>query len=131
MAKAQKKKKIVSRRRFIARLILGLSTIASIDAYWFERYIIDWNYFDISSKDENGIKAIHLSDLHIHSIKSFHYALADRINLEKPDVLFFTGDSVDGNRYLKVLDQFLQLIDFDILQICYFRQCRLRRSSEN
>ena len=114
MANSSKKKKLVSRRGFISRIIFGLLSLAFIDAFWFERYIIDWNYFNLSAERSDGIKVIHLSDLHIHTIKAFHFTLADRINEEKPDVLFFTGDSVDGDRYIQVLDQFLELISLKI-----------------
>lgn len=88
--------------------------LAFLDAFWFERYMIDWNEFDVSDGSEDKMKTIQLSDLHIGSIKSFHESLAQRINEERPDALFVTGDSVDNSRDVPVLDTFLAMIDSDI-----------------
>ncbi len=93
---------------------MGGMGLALLDAYWFERYIIDWNKFDISDGSSNKIKTIQLSDLHLNQIKSFHRSLAQKINEEQPDTLFITGDSVDRTRDIPVLDTFLALIDTDI-----------------
>lgn len=93
---------------------MGGMGLAFLDAFWFERYVIDWNEFDISGDSGDKIKTIQLSDLHIGSIKSFHESLAQKINEERPDALFVTGDSVDRNSKIPVLDAFLAMIDSDI-----------------
>ncbi|MGB6152396.1 MAG: metallophosphoesterase [Pricia sp.] len=104
----------MSRRSFIIKFLLGSAALGFLDAYWFEKYIIDWEEFDISEGAADKIKAIQLSDLHINTIKSFHKDIAKRINTEKPDVLFITGDSVNFNKGLLALDAFLSMIDHDI-----------------
>ncbi len=104
----------MSRRSFLVKFLLGGMGLVFLDAFWFERYIIDWKEFDISKGSEDKIKTIHLSDLHINSIKSFHKTMAERINKERPDALFVTGDSVNNTRGIPVLDAFLAMIDFDI-----------------
>ncbi len=108
------KKSRISRRKFLAKLVLGSMGLLFLDAFWFERYIIDWNEFDISDGSEDRIKTIHISDLHINSIRSFHKDLAERINKERPDALFVTGDSVNRMSWIPVLDAFLAMIDYDI-----------------
>ena len=108
------KKSKISRRSFIIKFLLGGAALAFLDAYWFEKYIIDWKEFDISEGATNKIKTIQLSDLHINSIKTFHHDIAQRINTEKPDVLFVTGDSVNFNKGIAALDTFLGMIDLDI-----------------
>ncbi len=108
------KKSKISRREFLVSLILGSMGLVFLDSYWFERYIIDWREFDISEGSEDKIKTIQLSDLHINSIKSFHKTLAERINKERPDALFVTGDSVNSMSGVPVLDTFLAMIDYDI-----------------
>lgn len=131
----------MNRRNFLVKFFLGGIVLAFLDAFWFEKYIIDWNEFDISndsgrfgnsasseihSKSDSPkkysksgrsgttIKLIHLSDLHIGSIKSFHESLAQRINEERPDALLITGDSVDRTRDIPVLDSFLAMVDTDV-----------------
>lgn len=62
----------------------------------------------------NPIIFAQISDLHIQSLTRAHKQIASRINELKPDVLFFTGDSVDKADKLDIFDQFLSEIDHDI-----------------
>jgi len=107
----------LNRRQFILKLFLGSFSFLVLDSFWLETYFIEWTEHDISKTEFNKIKAIHLTDLHLHSIKSVHRSIAERINMEQPDVIFFTGDSVERNRYLTVLGDFLSLIDITIPKI--------------
>jgi len=107
----------LNRRQFILKLILGSISFIVLDSFWLETYFIEWTEHDISESETHKIKAIHLTDLHLRSIKSVHRSLADRINKELPDVIFFTGDSTERNKYLPVLQDFLSLIDVDIPKI--------------
>ena len=88
-----------------------------LDAFWFERYIIQWKEFDISDRETNKIKTVQLTDLHIDELRSFHHSIAKKINKEQPDLLFITGDSVNRNSKFPVLDKFLGLIDPKIPKI--------------
>lgn len=108
------KKSRMSRRKFLLTFFLGSMGLVFLDAFWFERYIIDWKEFDISEGSKDKIKTIHLSDLHINTIKPFHKTMAEIINKERPDALFVTGDSVNGMRGIPILDAFLAMIDSDI-----------------
>lgn len=107
----------LKRRQFILKLFLGSISFLVLDAFWLETYFIEWTAHDISASPSNKIKAIHLTDLHLRSIKSVHNSIADRINQERPDVIFFTGDSLERNKYLPVLQDFLSLIDLKIPKI--------------
>ena len=106
-----------NRRQFILKLILGTFSFVVLDSFWLETYFIEWTEHDISETESNKIKAIHLTDLHLHSIKSVHRSIANRINEERPDVIFFTGDSIERNKYLAVLKEFLSLINMNIPKI--------------
>ena len=104
----------MNRRSFIIKFFFGATALAFLDAFWFERYIIDWEEFDISEDAIPKIKTVQLSDLHLNSIKSFHNNITERINSEKPDVLFITGDSVNNKNGISLLDRFLGMIDHNI-----------------
>ncbi len=108
--------KKITRRRFIRRAFLTLVSCLFFDILWFEKYFIDWKYYDISSKNDRKIKIIQISDLHLNEIKSFHTSIAKKINQLKPDLIFITGDVIDKNENLNILDDFLKLIDSDILK---------------
>ncbi len=105
-----------TRRKFIKKGVLAIIGLFLIDSLWFERYVIDWNYFDISKDKKNKIKIIQISDLHISSLHYFHKSIAKKINSIKPDLLFITGDSVNETKNIEALNEFLLLIDNSILK---------------
>ncbi|MEQ8219625.1 MAG: metallophosphoesterase [Arenibacter sp.] len=107
----------LNRRQFVLKLVLGSISFVVLDSFWLETNFIEWTEHDISESESNKIKAIHLTDLHLRSIKSVHKSIADRINMELPDVIFFTGDSIERNKNLTVLEDFLSLINTNIPKI--------------
>lgn len=107
----------LNRRGFILKLVLGIIGLVVIDAYWLEKYFIEWKTFDVSNRKINKIKAIQLSDLHLRGIKSFHKSIAERINRELPDVVFITGDAITRKKQIPLLNNFMNLMDDNILKI--------------
>jgi uncharacterized protein len=106
--------KKLTRRKFIKRGILASIGLVLLDSIWFEKYVIDWNYFDISKSNKNKIKIIQISDLHFEKLSFFHKSIAEKINSKKPDLILITGDSVDETEKIKQLNKFLELIDNSI-----------------
>ena len=104
----------LTRRKFIKGGILASLGLVILDSLWFEKYIIDWNYFDISKSDTNKVKILQISDLHFDKLRYFHKSIAKKINLIKPDLIFITGDSIDATDKIEGLDAFLSLIDNSI-----------------
>lgn len=104
----------LTRRKFIKGGVLTSIGLVLLDSLWFEKYIVDWNYFDISKSDNNKIKIIQISDLHLEQLRYFHKTIAKKINLIKPDLIFITGDSVDKTQKISSLNEFLKLIDISI-----------------
>ncbi|HET8885942.1 MAG TPA: metallophosphoesterase [Salinimicrobium sp.] len=109
--------KKISRRKFIQSGILASIGLILLDSLWFEKYVIDWNYFDISKGTKPKVKIIQISDLHLDSIRSFHRSIAEKINNLQPDFIFITGDSVDKTEKIGVLEGFLKMLDISILKI--------------
>ncbi len=107
----------ISRRKFVILSFLGLMGFLFLDAFWIEKYIVKWSRHDISEGGENTIKVIQLTDLHIREIKKYHKWIGDRIAKEKPDLLFFTGDSINRPNQLPLLEAFLELIPLEIPKI--------------
>jgi len=106
--------KSLTRRKFIKRGIFASIGLILLDSLWFEKYVIDWNYFDISNSENDKIKIIQISDLHFHKLRYFHKSIAKKVNSIKPDLIFITGDSVDKKGKLNSLNEFLELIDSPI-----------------
>lgn len=107
----------MKRRNFLIKFLIGFIGFVTLDAFWFEKYVIEWNIFDISNRSENKLKAIQLSDLHLREIQSIHKSIAERINAELPDVLFITGDAITRNTRIPILRDFLALIDRKIQKV--------------
>lgn len=103
----------LTRRKFIKSGVLATIGLFFLDAFWFEKYVIEWNYFNIS-KSNNKIKIIQISDLHFNKLRYFHKSIAKKINSIKPDLICITGDSVDKNEHIESLNLFLELIDNSI-----------------
>tara|TARA_R110000764_G_C10985826_1_gene380795 strand:+ start:1214 stop:1549 length:336 start_codon:yes stop_codon:yes gene_type:complete len=103
------------RRKFIKRGVLASIGLVLLDSLWFEKYVIDWNYFDISKSEKNKVRIIQISDLHFDQLKYFHKSIAKKINSIKPDLLFITGDSVDKTEKIKPLNEFLEFVALPFL----------------
>lgn len=106
----------LNRRSFIIKFFFALIGLFFFDILWFEKYVIQWTTYDLS-KSENKIKIVQLTDLHINELKSFHKAISKRINKELPDFICITGDSVNNNKGLPALNEFLGFISNDIPKV--------------
>jgi hypothetical protein len=107
----------ISRRKFVILSFLGLIGFLFLDAFWIEKYIVKWSRHDIRDGREDTIKVIQLTDLHIREIKAYHKWIGKKIAREKPDLLFFTGDSINRPSQLNLLEAFLNLIPLEIPKI--------------
>ena len=106
----------MNRRNFIIKFFIALLGLFIFDIFWFAKYVIQWTTYDLSNS-ESKIKIVQLTDLHINKLKSFHKAIANEINQELPDLICITGDSVNSNKGLPVLNQFLNLISKEIPKV--------------
>jgi len=108
--------KKLTRRQFITGGILAGAGLVLADAFWYERSFVNWKEFNLSNHS-NPIKIIQISDLHLRNINNIHRAIAKRINEVNPDLIFFTGDTIDNHRHMDMLNEFLSLIKKDIKKI--------------
>lgn len=101
-----------NRRTFlIAGFSLVIATI--LDAFWIESFFVETSEFDLrkSPGGRAGLKVVQLSDLHLNSVRYQHKQLAKKLNALQPDLLLFTGDSIDQADHIDVLNSFLGLLD--------------------
>ncbi len=111
--------KKVSRRKFVIDLFT-LTTIALItDALWLEKFFIETNEFFLgdAEDDSKNLKVVQVADLHLQKIKLQHKQLAKRINRINPDLIVFTGDSVDRGSKIDLFDEYLDLFDQSIKKV--------------
>ena len=108
----------INRRRFSITIVLGAIGAFLFDAFWLETYMINWTSFDISEKsDDEKIKVVQLTDMHMTKLQPYHRTLIKRTNQENPDIIFITGDAINENKNLPELDEFLSLLNPEIQKI--------------
>lgn len=113
----------MKRRSFIKRLffsIVGLGSLFALDAFWFEKYIIEWTVFEINKSKKNRITLIQLSDIHLKELNSSLISIAEKVNSLQPDVILFTGDTITRKSRLPMLDELLALFDHNTLKILIY-----------
>lgn len=109
----------ISRRKFIIDAFTLLTATFVLDAFWLEKYFIETREFFLgaASSETKNLKLIQISDLHLQAIRHQHKLLAQKINRIKPDLLLFTGDSVDRGSKMHLFDEYLNLFDQDIKKV--------------
>jgi predicted MPP superfamily phosphohydrolase len=82
-------------------LLLGLVLLTCF--FYFQNNSIVTTSYNFSSdkvpQNFNGYKIIQLSDLHSKSFENNHSELVKKVKKVKPDLIVFTGDLIDSDRY--------------------------------
>lgn len=109
----------ISRRKFIIDAFTLLSATFVVNAFWLEKYFIETKeyYLGDASSDTKNLRIVQVSDLHLKSIGHQHTLLAKKINKIKPDLLIFTGDSVDRVSKMQLFDKYLSQFDQNIQKV--------------
>jgi len=108
-----------SRRKFIEYGLYLAGAAVLADALWAEQFFIaikEFNFKNATPKNHQ-LKILQLSDLHLKKVNYQLKKLAEKINTIKPDLIVITGDAIEEQGKLSVLDEFLQLIDINIKKV--------------
>src|SRR6188472_2516875 len=108
-----------TRRKFLRIGFWSIVGYILVDSLWAEKFFIETNefYLDVARKKGPSLKIVQVSDLHLQRIGYHHKSLANQLNDLKPDLILFTGDSIDKAENILHLDNFLQLFDSSIKKI--------------
>jgi uncharacterized protein len=108
-----------TRRKFIKAGLLSVVGLVCVDAFWAEKFFIETKEFFLGKSNENttDIKVVQVSDLHLQKLDYQLKRLAEQLNELKPDLILFTGDTVEDPKNLHVLDKFLKLINKEIKKV--------------
>lgn len=100
----------LTRRKFLKSGLLAGSALVAADVF-FEKNYISINKFSLGNpKAASYFRLLQISDLHLNTIHSGLKKLCQSINELKPDLLVFTGDSVDTHEGVQLFDELLGLI---------------------
>ncbi len=103
----------MTRKTFIKSGLAVTAGLLVTESFLVERYFFETNEFFIgqATKDTGNIKIVQISDLHIRSINYPLRQLANKLNTLQPDLIVFTGDTIDRAKNMALLNDFLHLID--------------------
>jgi uncharacterized protein len=107
----------ISRRKFITSGLVVVAGAVATDAFWIEKHFIEKKEFHIGSASSDKIRVIQVSDLHMQSLSDRYKQLTKYLNAQKPDLILFTGDSIDKRENTEVLESFLKEIDHNIQKV--------------
>jgi predicted MPP superfamily phosphohydrolase len=108
-----------TRRNFIKSGLLVSFSALVLDALWFEKFFIETKHYALKAHSGAplGLKFIQISDLHLKSVNSQLKRLAKKINALNPELIMLTGDVVEANGKLPVLNEFLSLLNPDTKKV--------------
>jgi predicted MPP superfamily phosphohydrolase len=98
-----------NRRRFIVSAILLSPGLAVADALWLEPHWIKTRTLRLS-KEKPTHRIVHFTDLHHKGDRAYLEKIICKINALSPDLVCFTGDLIEDNRYLPETLEFLAKI---------------------
>ncbi|MGQ0714683.1 MAG: metallophosphoesterase [Gemmatimonadaceae bacterium] len=103
---------MTTRRRFV---IAGAAAAAAAAAVGVEAFVREPRRLTVTrhriGSGSSPMRIAQLSDLHLQTIEEFEREVAARVAELAPDVIVFTGDSIDKGNRVGVLDDFLALLD--------------------
>ncbi|MES2620484.1 MAG: metallophosphoesterase [Bacteroidota bacterium] len=106
-------------RYYFEKGLMAVQDLLPDDSFWFKNYFIELNEFFLAGADKQKphIKLVQFSDLHLKTISGRLKQTVAKVNSMQPDLIFFTGDSVDNTVYLPVFENFMQLFDKRVQKI--------------
>jgi predicted MPP superfamily phosphohydrolase len=99
---------VLTHRRFV------LATGAAVAAVGAEAFIRQPRRVTVTrhriGKGQRPLRVVQLTDLHLHGIHAFESRVAAMTTQLEPDIIVFTGDSIDHRNGIGLLDEFLGLL---------------------
>jgi len=100
-------------RLFLLRTLAPLAVLGVASTVFFDRHFIKRNTFRLRKNPQPTaeLKIVQVSDLHLKSVHFGLRRMCQEINALQPDLLVFTGDSLDDPTKLGCLEELLGLLD--------------------
>lgn len=95
-------------KKLILSLVIFLFVALFIYARWVEPNWIEVSRHSVEAKIAKPMRIAHISDLHIRSLSYRETKILAILELEKPDVILVTGDSIAENANHQAVDTFLR-----------------------
>jgi len=103
----------MTRRRFLAALAGGAFVASGVDAFAIEPGRVTVTRHEFGSGDGPVLRLVQLTDLHLHEVGAHEAEVAGAVRRLEPDLILCTGDMIEREEDLDLLDAFLGLLDLD------------------
>lgn len=104
----------IKKKRYILLLIITALVLLPIYALWIEPNLFVVTHHRLNpeiSSNQNSLKIVQISDLHLKKFNDRAQRIAEQVNKLQPDIVVFTGDSIDKAEQLDGYDRFLSILD--------------------
>jgi len=121
----------LSPKRLSPFLTLGALATAGVAAtILFDRFLVEFTSYRLrkNPRPTVALKIVQLSDLHLKSVHAGLRRVCRKINRLQPDLLIFTGDSLDDPTKLPELDALLALLDDRVPKVAILGNWEYKRN---
>ncbi|MGH7571806.1 MAG: metallophosphoesterase [Gemmatimonadota bacterium] len=101
----------MNRRRFLAALAGGAFAASGVDAFAIEPGRVTVTRHEFGPGEGPVLRLVQLTDLHLHEVGDHEAEVADAVGRLEPDLVLCTGDMIEREEDLDLLDAFLTLLD--------------------
>ena len=109
MSFSARRKKGISRRRFLTLGFAGLAGGLVADTAWYEPQALQVEQSSVPSALPGGkIRMVQISDLHLSTFNKYFTTVADKVTALQPDLIVLTGDYLEEERNIKGVLSFLR-----------------------
>lgn len=109
MSFSARRKKGISRRRFLTLGFAGLAGGFVADTAWYEPQALQVELSSVPSTLPGGkIRMVQISDLHLSTFNKYFTTVADKVTALQPDLIVLTGDYLEEERNIKGVLSFLR-----------------------
>jgi predicted MPP superfamily phosphohydrolase len=107
-----RRKKGISRRRFLSLGMAGIGGAFLADAAWYEPQAVQIEHNIISTPQPGGtIRLVQISDLHLSTFNQYFIDVVRQVTELKPDLIVLTGDYLEEQRNIRGVLDFLKELD--------------------
>jgi predicted MPP superfamily phosphohydrolase len=104
----------MNRRRFLAALAGGAFVATGVDAFAVEPGRVTVTHHAFGSTEGPALRLVQLTDLHMHAVGGHEVEVARVAARLRPDLVLCTGDMIEREVDLPLLDDFLGRLDPDV-----------------
>ncbi len=104
----------IKKKRYIILFIITVLVLLPIYAFSIEPnlFVVTHHRLNPEASSNHGIvKIVQISDLHLKKFSDRAQRIAEQVNKLQPDIVVFTGDSIDKAEQIDGYDRFLSLLD--------------------